>query len=339
MTWVDVHKASIGFSQEPVLDELDLQVERGQIAAVLGPSGCGKSTLLRAIAGHLPLSAGTISIGERVLSTARGRVRPEKRGVGWVPQEASLFPHLSLRRNIGYGLRSAAERASRVDELATLVGLSRLLDRRPDELSGGQRQRAALARALAPRPQLLLLDEPFGALDRNLRNELRTDVAELLRDQEATALLVTHDQEEALSLADRVAIMREGRVLQVGTPREVYERPVDPWVANFIGETVELPGDLIGDRVQTPIGDFRGIGRAPDGAVRVIVRPEWIRLDADSALRCRVRSVQYAGHDALVEVRTESGFELTARAVAPNFPSPGDAVTVSIERGVLIFPV
>ena len=265
-------------------------------------------------------------------------MRPEKRGVGWVPQEASLFPHLSVRRNIGYGLSSSVERMSRVDELATLVGLSSFLDRRPDELSGGQRQRAALARALAPRPQLLLLDEPFTALDRNLRNALRADVAELLRHQRTTALLVTHDQEEALSLADRVAIMRQGRMLQVGTPREVYEHPVDPWVANFIGETVELPGDLSGGSVQTPIGNLRTVGHASDGPVRVVLRPEWIRLDADSAVPCRVHSVQYAGHDALVNMRTENGFELTARAAASHLPSPGDVVTVSVDRGVLVYP-
>jgi iron(III) transport system ATP-binding protein len=337
VTWVDVDRATVGFSRTPVLDAVHLQVRRGELVAVLGPSGCGKTTLLRAIAGHLPLRAGRISVGERVLSTAQARVRPEKRGVGWVPQEASLFPHLTVRQNIAYGVPPGRSRAARVDELAELVGLAPLLDRQPHQLSGGQGQRVALARALAPGPDLLLLDEPFAALDRKLRAALRVDVAELLRDQHTTALLVTHDQEEALTLADRVAVLRDGKVLQVGTPREVYENPVDLWTADFIGETVELPGRAIGNRLETPIGVLRPLHRIGDGAVRVILRPEWIRLSGDSGVPGRVHSVQYAGHDALVGVRTDNGAEVTARTAAPFFPAPGDPVQVSVHRSVLAF--
>jgi iron(III) transport system ATP-binding protein len=339
MTWVDIRGATVGFSRDPVLDAVDLQVRRGELVAVLGPSGCGKTTLLRAIAGHLPLRSGVISVGERMLSTAGHRVRPEKRGVGWVPQEASLFPHLSVRENIAYGLRSGAAQRDRVDELTQLVGLTGLLDRAPHQLSGGQGQRVALARALAPRPDLLLLDEPFAALDRKLRAALRVDVARLLRDQHTTALLVTHDQEEALTLADRVLVLRDGKVLQVGTPREVYENPVDRWTADFIGETVELPGRLTGTRLETPIGVLRALHRIGDGDVRVILRPEWIRLTGDSGVPGRVHSVQYAGHDALVEVHTENGLEVTARTAAPFFPAPGDQVSVSVHRSVLVYRV
>ncbi|MEX1077580.1 MAG: ABC transporter ATP-binding protein [Homoserinimonas sp.] len=337
MTWVDVSGATVRFSRAPVLDEVNLQVSRGEVVAVLGPSGCGKTTLLRAIAGHLPLDAGRVSVGDRVLSTPARHIRPEKRGVGWVPQEASLFPHLTVRENIAYGLRAGAGSSARAGEVAHLVGLGELLDRGPHQLSGGQGQRVALARALAPRPDLLLLDEPFAALDRKLRAALRVDVVELLRNQHTTALLVTHDQEEALSLADRVAVMRDGKVLQVGTPREVYENPVDRWTADFIGETVELPGKLSGTRLETPIGVLRALHAVGDGDVRVILRPEWLRLSGDTGVAGRVQSVQYAGHDALVQVRTENGLDLTARTAAPFFPSPGDSVTVSVHRSVLAY--
>jgi iron(III) transport system ATP-binding protein len=337
MTWADLSGVTVGFSRSPVLDAVDLQAARGQLVAVLGPSGCGKTTLLRAIAGHLPLRAGRITVGDHVLSTPTTHVRPEKRGVGWVPQEASLFPHLTVRENIAYGVPSRAGRNARVDELAELVGLTGLLDRAPHQLSGGQGQRVALARALAPRPDLLLLDEPFAALDRKLRAALRVDVAELLRNQNTTALLVTHDQEEALSLADRVAVLRDGKVLQAGTPREVYENPVDRWTADFIGETIELPGTLSGTRLETPIGVLRALHRIGDGEVRVVLRPEWIRLNGNSGVPARVHAVQYAGHDALVDVRTENGVHLTARTAAPFFPSPGDPVTVSVSRSVLAY--
>jgi iron(III) transport system ATP-binding protein len=224
-----------------------------------------------------------------------------------------------------------------VQELAELVGLAHLLERQPHQLSGGQGQRVALARALAPRPDLLLLDEPFAALDRKLRAALRGDVADLLRDQHTTALLVTHDQEEALTLADRVAVLRDGKVLQVGTPREVYENPVDLWTAEFIGETVELQGNVTGGGVETPIGVLRPLHRVGEGAVRVILRPEWIRLSGDSGVPGRVSSVQYAGHDALIEIRTDNGVEVTARTAAPFFPALGDVVHVSVHRSVLVF--
>ncbi|WP_210481189.1 ABC transporter ATP-binding protein [Naasia sp. SYSU D00948] len=337
MTWVDIDGATVSYSRTPVLDAVDLQVARGDLVAVLGPSGCGKTTMLRAIAGHLPLRAGRIAVGDRILSAPGHTVRPEKRGVGWVPQEGSLFPHLSVRDNIAYGLRSGQGRKERVEELAELVGLGELLDRAPHQLSGGQGQRVALARALAPRPDLLLLDEPFAALDRKLRAALRVDVAELLRTQRTTALLVTHDQEEALSLADRVAVVREGRVLQVGTPREVYENPVDRWTADFIGETIEVPGTLSGGRLETPLGVLRAAHRIGDGQVRVVLRPEWIRLSGGSGIPGRVRSIQYAGHDALVEVSTENGLQVTARTAAPFFPAPGDDVTVSVHRSALVY--
>jgi iron(III) transport system ATP-binding protein len=216
-----VSGVSVTHGSTLAIDDVSLSIRSGELVAVLGPSGCGKTTLLLAIAGLLPVRSGTIAIGDREISRAGRTVAPEKRGIGWVPQEASLFPHLSVGENIGFAVprRSAARaRAARIAELAELVGLGDLTGRAPNQLSGGQAQRVALARALAPRPDLLLLDEPFAALDTQLRAGLRREVAELLRSQGTTSLLVTHDQEEALTLADRVAVLHDGRLAQFGTP-------------------------------------------------------------------------------------------------------------------------
>ncbi len=339
MSWVRVEDVSVAYRNTPVLDKVNLSIHRGELVAVLGPSGCGKTTLLRAIAGHLPLAAGHVFVGPRELSSAHRHVPPERRDVGWVPQDASLFPHLSVSDNIGFGLRRGRARVSRISELVDLVGLSGMAGRAPHALSGGQAQRVALARALAPKPDVVLLDEPFTALDPTLRSALRLEVVALLRDQGATALLVTHDQEEALSLADRVAVMRDGRILQIGTARQVYEEPVDPWVAAFVGDVVEIPGHATDDRVVTALGNLpvaRGDAR---GEVRVILRPEWIRLDARAGTPGRVESVRYAGHDALVEVSIGGGIDLLARSVATRLPSRGDLVSIAVEHGALLYPV
>ncbi|MFE1785967.1 ABC transporter ATP-binding protein, partial [Streptomyces sp. NPDC059506] len=231
-----------------VLDDLSLTVAGGELVAVLGPSGCGKTTLLRIVAGFLRPDSGTVGIGGRTVAGPGVHVPPERRSVGIVAQEGALFPHLSVARNVAFGLTGAAraERRVRTEEMLELVGLGGYGDRMPHELSGGQQQRVALARALAPRPALVLLDEPFNALDSGLRNGVRADVAAALRATGATALLVTHDQQEALSIADRVAVMRSGKVVQYGTPQEVYRHPADAWVAGFVGDAVLLPGTVEG---------------------------------------------------------------------------------------------
>ncbi len=311
MTWVSVSGVRVGYGATPVLSGIDLDIEQGSLVAVLGPSGCGKTTLLRAITGLIPVEAGEVRVGDRLLSAPGVLVAPEARGIGWVPQDASLFPHLSVADNIGFGLPRAERRGARVRELARLVGLEEYLDRAPAQLSGGQAQRVSLARALAPRPDLVLLDEPFAALDPMLRVSLRREVAEVLRDQNTTGLLVTHDQEEALSLADRVAVMAGGRILQWGTPAEVYGRPATPWVASFVGDTVELDGvwagmaaplaaspvtawgtpgiaprvDAVVDcalgRLPVSLADAAAATPAVGARVRVVLRPEWLALTAD----------------------------------------------------------
>ncbi|HSP52262.1 MAG TPA: ABC transporter ATP-binding protein [Cryobacterium sp.] len=343
MSWVSIDGLRVAYGEIGVLDGIRLSCARGSLVAVLGPSGCGKTTLLRAIAGLLPVDAGTISVGDRLLSSPTVQVAPEKRGMGWVPQDAALFPHLTVGDNIGFGLpRSTRDRAARVAELADVVGLGGFIDRAPSQLSGGQAQRVALARALAPEPALLLLDEPFAALDPLLRSSLRTEVAELLRARQCTTLLVTHDQEEALSLADYVAVMQNGRILQWGTPAEIYERPASCWVAGFVGDTVELDGVWEGDRVRCALGLIEAepsdsTRPVTGGAVHLVLRPEWLRLD-ERGTDATVTAIAYAGHDALVSFELESGVGVRARIAAPDLPRRGDRVTLGLRQRALAFP-
>lgn len=340
MSWVTVDGLRVSYGTQSVLDGVDLHIPHGGIVAVLGPSGCGKTTLLRAIAGLLPVTAGSIRIGGRELSTPTTRVAPEKRGVGWVPQDASLFPHLSVGDNIGFGLPKGRTRTQRIAELAELVGLADHIGRAPSQLSGGQAQRVSLARALAPRPDVVLLDEPFAALDPMLRTALRAEVAVLLRSQGSTALLVTHDQEEALSLADHIAVMMGGRILQWGTPVDVYEQPATPWVARFVGDTVEFAGQWRDGAVECALGALEAvpvdeqIGDGDD--VRIVLRPEWIALGSAGA-KATVVSIAYAGHDALVTLELVDGQRVRSRLAAPELPSPGDHVRVDVRRRALAF--
>ncbi len=218
MTTLTINNISLSYGSRQALRDVSLVVPSGSLVAILGPSGCGKTSLLMALAGLVPIDSGTITVGTRELSSSKVRVPPEQRGIGWVPQESSLFPHLSVGDNIGFSLPGGRRRTERVEELASLIGLTGFTDRAPGQLSGGQAQRVALARALAPAPDVLLLDEPFGALDSVLRHSLGRDVARILREKETTAIMVTHDREEALDLADLVVVMDNGRIAQVGTP-------------------------------------------------------------------------------------------------------------------------
>lgn len=339
MSWVSVDGLRVGYGSHAVLDGVDLTVEQGSVVAVLGPSGCGKTTLLRSIAGLLPVAGGSIRIGGRELSSASVRVPPERRGIGWVPQEASLFPHLSVGENIGFGIPRGKERAARIAELAALVGLGDYTDRSPSQLSGGQAQRVSLARALAPRPDVVLLDEPFAALDPMLRTALRAEVAELLRSQNSTAVLVTHDQEEALSLADKIAVMMGGRILQWGNPVDVYERPATPWVARFVGDTVELAGVWRDGHAECPLGSIEALAMdelTTGDAIRVVLRPEWVTLTPD-AVGALVVAVAYAGHDALVTLELPSGDRVRSRTAAPDLPALGDRVAVTLRRRALAY--
>ena len=312
MTWLEINDLHKAFGRSPVLAGVGLTVPTGSLTAILGSSGAGKTTLLRLIAGFERADRGTISLGGLMVDAPDSAwVASERRRIGYVPQEGSLFPHLTVAKNIGFGLPRAARGGGRIDELIELIGMQGLDGRYPHQLSGGQQQRVALARALATRPQLVLLDEPFSSLDPSLRAGVRADVKRLLRSAGATALLVTHDQDEALSLADRVAVIRDGRVCQLDTPQQLYDAPADTEVAGFVGEANLVPGVFLGRSVRTAFGDLAcGCGARPERAgadAVVLIRPEQIKLcpvDPAAASRAgRIVDLEYHGHDSVVRVQ------------------------------------
>ena len=329
------------FGSAAVLHGVDLEVSAGSLTAVLGPSGCGKTTLLRLIAGFERADGGSIHLGERVLADARTHLAPERRAIGFVPQEGALFPHLDVAANVGFGLPRSERRGTRVGELLELLGIAELARRLPHQLSGGQQQRVALARALAPGPAVVLLDEPFDALDAGLRVEVRGEVRDALRAAGATGLLVTHDQEEALSLADRVAVMRAGRIVQADEPRRLYRDPVDAEVASFVGEAVLLEAEIGDGAAATALGRLPLRGPRPDAArATVMLRPEQISChdrDLDGAPRGRVGATEFYGHDASARIVLDSGLEVLARCAGHRLPAPGEEVSILVEGTALAF--
>ncbi|MFI1105694.1 ABC transporter ATP-binding protein [Streptomyces melanogenes] len=302
----DLHAAH---GRTPILQGVELAVPDGALACVLGPSGCGKSTLLRVVAGFHPARRGHVALGDTVLDDGRRRLSAERRRIGYVPQEGALFPHLTVAANIGFGL-PRAQRRDRSDELLSLVGLSGLGRRHPHQLSGGQQQRVALARALAPRPELLLLDEPFAALDAALRTDLRAEVAATLRAAGTTAVLVTHDQDEALSFADSIAVMRAGRIVQQAAPQDLYREPADTAVARFLGEANLVPARIEGLQADTAFGILKLTANA--GAARqgpVLLRPRQLRLSVTPGpgkVRTRIHRCHFRGSDHRVELAPQS---------------------------------
>ena len=273
------------FGDVRAIIELDLALRPGQVLALLGPSGCGKTTALRLIAGFEQPDDGTIALAGRLVCEPGSSVPPEKRHVGMVFQEGALFPHLTVEQNISYGLPRASRRNGRVEEVLDLVGLGSLGHRMPYELSGGQQQRVALGRALAPKPELLLLDEPFSNLDPKLREQVRRDVLEIIRASRTTTVFVTHDQEEALFMGDIIAVMNEGRVEQTGPPEDVFHRPSTRFVAQFIGMVDFIPAWRAADRLITEVGSVEWPSLSdsgspqngeeePDSELEVMVRPD-----------------------------------------------------------------
>lgn len=329
MSAVAMTKVSKAFANQPVLWQVSLEVAQGEFLAILGPSGCGKTTLLRCLAGFELIDHGQITVGQRLVAGPKTQLPAHRRQVVIVPQDGSLFPHLSVGANVGFGLANldAAARRRRIGECLELVGLPDSQHRPPQELSGGMRQRVAVARALAPRPPLILLDEPFSALDAGLRAGLRADVRAALAADGATGILVTHDQSEALSMADRVAVMGAGQIRHIGTPQQVYDRPVDEWVAGFLGEANILAVDAAG---QTVLGVLPGrkLGSS------VIVRPEWIELtDPGPAVATgEVTEVEYYGHDALVRVRLAEETVIVRVWTTKELPTVGQQVGVRPTR-------
>jgi len=300
---VTVSEVDHAYGDVPVLHDVSVGIAAGESLALLGPSGCGKTTLLRLIAGLERPQRGRITIGETVVAGTGTWVPPEQRRVGMVFQDWALFPHLSVEANVAYGLPRAERKGSRVTEALKLVGLDDLGARMPDTLSGGQQQRIALARALAPEPAILLLDEPFSNLDTALRIEVRTDVHRLLHELGITAVFVTHDQEEAFVLGDRVAVMREGRIVQVDTPQGLYTEPADRAVAEFVGAGSLIRSTAVNGKAQSPCGPISV--SVDQGPIDILFRPEQMALIDHGDIT--VDLVEYYGHDAMVFVRTQPG--------------------------------
>jgi len=342
MSAIDCKGLAKSFGTVRAVDAVDLTVEAGTVCSLLGPSGCGKTTVLRLIAGFERPDAGTIEVGGRLLAGPGAQIAPEKRRVGMVFQDYALFPHYDVAGNVAYGLGRGGSR-ERVAEVLELVGLSAVAGRHPHELSGGQQQRVALARALAPTPEVILLDEPFSNLDASLRGRVRREVREILEAAGVTALFVTHDQDEALSLGDSVAVMRAGRIQQQGTPEEVYGRPINHWVARFLGETDVLPATVGDGWVECELARLN-LDPGFSGPAEVLVRPESIALGAgptpggQKGSEGVVVAREFYGHDQLVEVELDSGTHLRSRRIG--FPAwhPGDRVRVWIDGPVNVLP-
>jgi iron(III) transport system ATP-binding protein len=331
-------------TKHPVLRGVSLEVPQGTFTAVLGPSGSGKTTLLRAVAGFGRPEEGTIEIGGRVVDGAGVFVPPSKRGIGYVPQEGSLFPHLDIAANIGFGL-PRGQRKARVAELLELIGMPDLGHRYPHQLSGGQQQRVALVRALAPGPALVLLDEPFSSLDAGLRASVRADVREILRTFDMTAILVTHDQDEALSMADQVVVLRDGVVVQQGAPQELYDNPADQRLARFVGDANLVIGVLAGEKVRSVLGTLptRAVDGLDDGSrVTALVRPEQIKIlpEGDGDLAGSVVSCEYFGHDTLLSITPDSdgADPLIVRTGFEGSLPVGTRVSLTVSGAVTVWP-
>jgi iron(III) transport system ATP-binding protein len=327
---------SRSFGAVLAVDNVDLEVRRGRVLALIGPSGCGKTTTLRLIAGFEEPESGRIELDGEVVAEGSRSLPPERRRVGMVFQDYALFPHLDVAGNVAFGLPPGPGRAQRVQAILDLVGLSGLGRRYPHALSGGQQQRVALARALAPAPALLLLDEPFSNLDAALRGRVRSDVREILERAGATAILVTHDQDEALSIADDVAVMQHGRILQTGTPEDIYNRPRDRDVALLLGEANLVPGDANEEAVWTELGPLVSSDRAVSGPIEAVVRPEAICLEPDADGDAEVERREFFGHDQRLVVRVGTGRRVIVRlGPRPSF-HVGDHVRLFVQGPVAL---
>ncbi len=345
MSRVTVTNLAKSFAGRPVLRGVNLDIADGEVVALLGSSGCGKTTMLRILAGFLEPDEGTVSFDGTPVAGSGVSVPPQHRKVGYVPQEGALFPHLDVRGNILFGLPRKERTAARLREMLDLAELPEKVARQyPHELSGGQQQRVALARALAPRPRVVLLDEPFSSLDASLRISAGREVTRLLRATGTTAVLVTHDQGEALSLADRVAVMRQGQIAQVDAPVNLYRTPADVEVASFVGGATALPAVLHDARVRCALGELAVAPDLPaaastDGDVTVIVRPEQIRLSAslNGGPTALVEEVAFYGPYATVRLDMEGVGPVLARVEPSAVPQLGARVALEVVGVVVVY--
>jgi iron(III) transport system ATP-binding protein len=322
------------FGTTVALDSFTLDLKEGVLLALLGPSGCGKTTALRTMIGFERPERGEIWVGDREVSGPGSWVRPEHRRIGIVFQDWALFPHLDVWHNVAFGLENGHQ--YRVRDVLEMVHLTGYESRMPHELSGGQQQRVALARALAPQPEVVLLDEPFSNLDATLRAKVRAEVRAVLKDAKATAIFVTHDQEEALSMADEMAVMTAGRVLQVGRPHEVYGAPATLQVAALVGEANFFAGRVESGRAHTPLGAVATPG-LPDGPIDVMVRPESVALSRDDEGEARIVDTEFYGHDQLVRAKLPDGTTIDVRLLGPRPDLTIDAPVRALLSGPVHF--
>ncbi|WP_297776302.1 ABC transporter ATP-binding protein [uncultured Roseovarius sp.] len=338
-----------------VVNDVSLRVMPGHVTCLLGPSGCGKSTTLRMIAGVEMQDAGEIWVDGNLVCNTVFRIPPERRHIGLMFQDFALFPHLSVAQNVGFGLSGdKSAKAVRIGELLERVGLERHLNAYPHELSGGEQQRVALARALAPRPGIMLMDEPFSGLDNRLRDGIRDETLDILREQDTAVLLVTHEPEEAMRMADEIALMRDGRIVQQGAPYNVYNAPVDRSAMAFFSEVNVIRGRVRGSLVDTPFGQFLSPGAYEGSEVEIVIRPQHIKIDFDrhgrgpnptsqdgTPARGVVERARFMGSESLVEFRMDHDGSLL-KATVPNvfLPKPGKALWLMIRRDrCFLFPV
>lgn len=322
------------YDEEQVLSDFNLDVWKGSITGILGSSGSGKTTALRLIAGFDRPDAGIIEMKNEVIVSDEVWLPPEKRNIGMVFQDYALFPHLTVKKNIAFGLGKNDIEQGRLKEVIEMCNLSSLINKFPQELSGGQQQRVALARALAPNPEVILLDEPFTSLDAQMARVLRDEVVELLKDTETTAIIVTHDQEEALSVCDVVSVLEKGKIIQSSTPQEIYLNPVSKTVANSVGDPNILKGFSVDGRVETSLGTFVS---AYEGALDVSIRPECIELNLDSDGSYVVKECTFYGHDQVISFQNSKGEVFRARSLPNTIYEAGDKVNIEISE-VTTFP-
>lgn len=357
MSPLELKSVSRFFGAFAAIEDFSLSVPAGGRAAIVGPSGSGKTTLLRLIAGFEVPDQGTITLGDTTLADATTFIPAHRRLIGYVPQDGALFPHLSVAENIGFGLpRNMATRSQRIDELLEMVSLnSNMAQRWPHELSGGQQQRVALARALAQSPRLMLLDEPFSALDSGLRASMRKAVTQVLGDAGVTAILVTHDQEEALSFGHQLAVIRQGRLVQAGAPKALYFRPVDEDTATFLGDALVFSADIQNGWAQCPLGRIRVDSPKANGFAQIMLRPEQLHLRhgemlAHGADGCfgTVLGSDFGGDKCSVMVQLEaqhvespgssSALSIHVRVPAMDCPDIGTRVHIGVSGGAHLFP-